>query len=400
MMTRETRKLGNAQSKDTPSASNPRNNRKTRADSSPPCMEGLTGLTHDVNPEYRIAPGEGTRLMKFQQVLVVAIAGAMLTLNGCSGGDQAEPLPPVEIPALMAESQPFRTGTSFADGVLSVDVRIPDGGTRTLDSVRHFEWTSARFLPRPVQPGFSSREWILAEDHYDGRVFLYAVVSWDNAEPTDYLAAGWWLVYPPGVPIRALGAASRGVFLDGPELDPANPPDLPLAGTASYVGSMGGLYTYNYGRAWGELAESAELTEYTGLVSLTADFDRSRLTGCLGCLRPIETAPGRHLAPAVPWGADDPTALPAGYDVYFDASIGAGGAFEDTAVTVAHPDRTIVSSAGTWQGQFSNVPDADGNPRRVVGSSDVLFAEDDGSHGRFTGIFDALTLETITPPER
>ncbi len=101
-------------------------------------MEGLTGMTHDVNPEYRIAPGEGTRLMKFQQVLVVAIAGAMLTLNGCSGGDQAEPLPPVEIPALMAESQPFRTGTSFADGVLSVDVRIPDGGTRTLDSVRHF----------------------------------------------------------------------------------------------------------------------------------------------------------------------------------------------------------------------------------------------------------------------
>jgi len=42
----------------------------------------------------------------------------------------------------------------------------------------------------------------------------------------------------------------------------------------------------------------------------------------------------------------------------------------------------------------------DGNPRRAVGPTDALFAEDDGPHGRFTGIFDALTPDTITPPER
>ena len=84
----------------------------------------------------------------------------------------------------------------------------------------------------------------------------------------------------------------------------------------------------------------------------------------------------------------------------FEATFGANGAFEDTAVTVTHPDRTIVSSAGTWRGQFSNVADEEGNPRRVVGSADVLFAEDDGSHGRLTGIFDALTPATVTPPER
>ena len=342
--------------------------------------------------------------MKFQRVLVVAVAGAALTLSGCTGGggggDEAGPLPPVEIPELTAQPQPFRTGTAFADGVLSIDVRIPDGGTRTLDTVRNLEGTWGRFLPRPVQPNHSNREWILVDNHYDGRVFLYAVASWDNADPTDYLAAGWWLIYPPDVPTRAFESASRGVFLDGPELDPANPPGLPLAGTASYVGSMGGLYTYNYGRAWGELAESSEVTEFTGPVSLTADFEQSRLTGCLGCQGPIETAPGRHLAPAVPWWADDPAALPADYDVQFEASIGASGAFEDTAITVEHPDRTVVSSAGTWQGQFSNLPDADGNPRRVVGSTDVLFAEDDGSHGRFTGIFDALTPTTVTPPGR
>ena len=340
--------------------------------------------------------------MELQRVLVVAMAGAVLALSGCAGrdDDEAGPLPPVEIPTLTPESQPFRTQTSFADGVLSVDVPTPDGRTRTLDTVRDLDGTWGRFLPRPVQPDHSSREWILVDNHYDGRVLLYALVSWDNTDPTDYLAAGWWLTYPPDVPYWEFEAATRGVFLDGPELDPANPPDLPLAGTASYVGGMGGLYTYNYGRAWGELAETAEVTEFVGPLSLTADFDRNRLTGCLGCQGPIETAPGRHLYPILTWRTPDPAASPADYDVHFEASFGASGAFEDTAITVAHPDRAIVSSAGTWQGQFSSVPDADGNPRRVVGSTDVLFAEDDGSHGRFTGIFDALTPATVMPPER
>ena len=83
-----------------------------------------------------------------------------------------------------------------------------------------------------------------------------------------------------------------------------------------------------------------------------------------------------------------------------EPAIGASGSFEDTAVAGAHPGRVIVRSAGTWQGPFSNVPDVDGNPRRVVGSTDARFAEDDGSHGRFTGIFDAPTPATLTPPER
>ena len=344
---------------------------------------------------------KGTEPMKVKRALAAAIAGMGLTLGGCMGGDEDEagPLPPVEIPALTPEPQEFRTGTSFVDGVLGIDVPTP-GGMRTLDTVLNLEWTSELYLPRPVRPGHSSREWILASNHHDGRVFLYALVSWNHADPADYLAAGWWLTYPPGVPFRAFGAADRGVFLDGPELDPARPPDLPVAGTATYAGGMGGLYTYNYGRAWGELDGSTEVTEFNGPVALIADFERNRLAGCLGCLAPIDTAPGRHLSPAVPWGADDPAALPAGYDLRFQAAIGPGGAFEDTAVAVTHPERTVVGSAGTWRGQFSNLPDRDGNPRRVVGSTDVLFAEDDGSHGRFTGIFDALTPATTAPPGR
>ena len=331
------------------------------------------------------------RLLKFKIFILLTL------MAGCFGSSSAPP--PIPIPTLEPTPQPFRTRTTFVDNVLSVDVRYHDGRTRTLDTDRHRDGSWGLYLPRPLQPGHISRESLLSENHYDGRILLYAVVDWNDADPSDYLAAGWWLVYPPGAPIRAVDFATRGVFIDGPELDPARPPDLPLTGTATYVGGSGGVYTYNYGRDWGELAGSSDHTEFAGVISLTADFESKRITGCLGCLDQIETAPGRHLYPILTWRTPDPAASPADYDLRFSASFDAKGAFEDTEITVMHPERTITTSAGTWRGQFSNVPDIDGNPRRVVGSTDVHFAEDDGSRGRFTGIFDALTPATLKPDD-
>ena len=341
--------------------------------------------------------------MRFSRISWPLLLCALISLTGCSAGGSAggsdPPPPPIPVPTLTPTPQPFRARTTFVDNVLSVDVRYHDGHTRTLDTVRHSDGTWARFLPQPLQPNHSSREWLLAENHHDGKILAYAVVSWDDADPADYLAAGWWLVYPPGAPLWMEDEARRGVFIDGPELDLAAPPELPPAGTATYVGAAGGLYAYRYGRAWGELADTTDVTEFTGPMALVADFDQSLLTGCLGCLGPIEIDPGRHLYPILTWRDPDPAALPAGYQLGFTASFDATGAFEDTAITVTHPERTITHAAGTWRGQFSNVPDVDGNPRRVVGSTDVLFAEDDGSLGRFMGIFDALTPATLAPDE-
>ena len=302
----------------------------------------------------------------------------VLLTSGCFGGGGSAP-PPIPTPTLMPVPQPFRTQTTFVDGVLSVDVRYHDDRTRTLDTDRHRDGSWGLYLPRPLQPGHISRESLLSENYYDGRIVLYTVVDWDDADPSDYLAAGWWLVYPSGAPIRAVEYATRGVFIDGPELDPARPPDLPLTGTATYVGGSGGLYEYNYGHNWGELAGSSEMTEFAGTILLTVDFGSKRIAGCLGCIEPIELTPGRHLYPFLTWRTPDPAASPSDYDLRFSASFDASGAFEGSEITVTHPERTITTSAGTWRGQFSNVPDADGNPRRVVGSSDVHFAEEDGS---------------------
>ena len=330
---------------------------------------------------------------------LIALFLVLLT-TGCIGGGSggiSEP-PPIPTPTLEPTPQPFRTQTTFVDNVLSVDVRYHGGRTRTLDTDRHRDGSWGLYLPRPLQPGHISRESILSENHYDGRIVLYTVVDWNDADPSDYLAAGWWLVYPPGAPRWEIEDATRGVFIDGPELDPARPPDLPLTGTATYVGGAGGLYTYNYGRGWGEeLAGSSQHTEFVGIIAFTADFENKRLTGCMGCLAPIDIDPGRHLYPYVTWRDPDPAASPADYDLHFSASFDAAGAFEGSEITVTHPEREITQTAGTWRGQFSNVPDPDGHPRRVVGSTDVHFAEDDGSTGRFTGIFDALTPATLKP---
>ena len=331
------------------------------------------------------------------RISILTAALLSLLTAGCSS-DRPDP-PPIPIPTLEPTPQPFRTKTTFVDNLLTVDVPYRDGRTRTLDSGRHGDGSWGFLLPRPLQPDHSSREWLLSENHYDGKILLYAVVSWNDTDPTDYLAAGWWLVYPPDAPYFAFESATRGVFLDGPELDPATPPDLPVTGEATYTGGAGGVYTYDYGRDWGELAESSELTEFVAPVSLLADFDSGRLAGCLGCSGPIEVDPGRHLYPIVTWRNPDPAASPADYELRFASSIDADGAFEDTEITVTHPEREVTHAAGTWRGQFSNVPDVDGNPRRVVGSTDVHFAEADGSRGRFTGIFDALTPATLTPDD-
>lgn len=56
-----------------------------------------------------------------------------------------------------------------------------------------------------------------------------------------------------------------------------------------------------------------------------------------------------------------------------------------------YPDRTVTPSKGFWNGRLSNIPEPADHPRQVAGFSDALSDEADGSHGMFTGIFNALS---------
>ena len=119
-----------------------------------------------------------------------------------------------------------------------------------------------------------------------------------------------------------------------------------------------------------------------------------------GCAGDIEIRRGTYLFPIVTWRTPRPDALPTDYEVRLGATrFNADGTFENTDITVLHPERTVTETTGLWVGQFSNVPDPDGNPRQVVGFSDVGFDEADGSSGSFISIFSALTPATLGPVE-
>ena len=135
------------------------------------------------------------------------------------------------------------------------------------------------------------------------------------------------------------------------------------------------------------------------MISIVADFDEGTVEGCLGCIGDI-VPQRRHLAsvyedvlgidlPDVPAPVED-------YVIRFEpVAYNADSSFESTEVIVMHPARTITESSGFWGGSFSNVDNANGNPRLVGGFTDAEFTEEDGSEGIFWGIFTALSQPPV-----
>ena len=241
-------------------------------------------------------------------------------------------------------------------------------------------------------PGHSGRAWTRWNTANDGTSLVYVLVSWDNDDATDYLAAGWWLHFPgQHPPYLHLSRAEGGVLIDGPELDLSNPPQMPVEGQATYSGSSGGLYVYERGSDWGDVEGTSAVEEYEGTITITADFSDNTLRGCIGCEGDITTRRS-HLRAVLGDEVRDLEAAPTGYELHFGATpFNPDGTFEHSDVTVRHPERPVMGSSGFWGGQFSNVPDRTGNPRLVAGFNEVEFEEDDGSGGLFRGIFTALS---------
>ncbi len=328
--------------------------------------------------------------------VLLAIVFLVAVVAGCAGGGG----PGMKEIELTETQQRFRTKTTFKDGVVAVDVRHEDGSTSTLDSIKDLERTWGRYSPPPAMPGTASREWLLVQNRHDGRLYAHATIGWDLDNPADYLAVGWWAHFPTGVSRRNVEEAKTGVFIDGPEIDPSNPPDMPVVGEATYAGSVGGVYQYNYGSGWDELEGRSQYTEFGAVIGLRVNFADGTVQGCIGCTGDIEIQAGEYLYPIVTWWNRDPVASPTDYELRLGPTrFNPDGTFENTDVTVTHPERDVTDTNGVWAGQFSNVPDPDGNPRRVVGLSDVGFSEADGSSGSFMGIFSALTPATLGLPE-
>ena len=317
----------------------------------------------------------------------IILAGA---LTACTGSDPDE--------RAAAGRIDFERVTSFDGEVLRIDIDREDGGTETFSTLRD-RWYSWPWVP--FLSNHSGRRWTLLKIDPEGSSLAYALVSWNNDDNTDYLAAGFWLrfdgFHPPRLPISQ---ARTVLFVDGPEIDPASPPQLPVSGTADYAGNAGGVYLYSYGSSWTGNEEPVAAEEFTATMNIQANFDDMTVAGCIGCIGDI-LIEREHLFLALGRRPGDPLATPTDYEILFAPTpIMPEGNFEGTQVTVTHPERTVTQSEGNWGGSLSNRPATDGSPRLVAGLAGAAFDEADGSQGQLSSIFTALHPSLLPAPQQ
>ena len=317
-----------------------------------------------------------TRLMISLAVVLMLAAGA------CSRRDEAPP--PADEGTI-----DFGRNSEFSGPHLRVFLTLDDGTDVSVNTTDDAVDTGPAATPIP---GHQARTWTFVKDADIGTSIAYGLVSWDPRDPADYLMAGWWAQFPgQHLPELSFKDSLQYAIVDGPEIDPATPPELPLEGQATYAGQAGGLYAYTLGSDWGEDEGAYLLDEYEGAITIAADFADGSLSGCIGCAGDLVTQRA-HFGIFLGDDVRDVRAVAADYELHFGATpLNDDGTFEYTDVEVRHPDRTVTHSEGHWGGALSSISDRDGNPRLVAGFSDATFEESDGSAGLFYGTFVALS---------
>lgn len=310
---------------------------------------------------------------------ILLCAVAALAVGGCARDQMAEDDGRIT----------YTRNSEFQGPYLRVFLTLKDGRPVSVNTTE--DAVDTRPAQTPI-PGHRARDWTFVKETEEGTSVVYALNSWDDDNPADYLMAGWWAEFPGQHPpqLSFEGYLGYGI-VDGPEIDPAHSPELPLEGQATYFGQAGGLYTYVPEAGAGEGGAAGVLDEYEGTVTLAANFSDLTLSGCIGCVGDLTTKRSRF---GIFLGNEvrDARSIARDYELHLgETAIRADGTFEHEGVTVRHPTRSIVSSEGFWGGALSNIPDRDGNPRLAAGFNSAQFEEDDGSQGRFIGAFVALS---------
>ena len=303
----------------------------------------------------------------------------VLALTACANRDVVEP----------DDSFQLERNTAFDGGTLRFFVTLDDASVASVNT----DDDVIEVLPGATpMPGHQARAFTFLRVRKEGTSLSHALLSWDPDNPNDYLVFGWWAEFVGQSPPRlSLADAEQYALVDGPELDHGIVPELPVEGTAAYLGQAGGLYRYVPGGERGEDVDNIVLEEYQGTIALTADFFDGTVKGCIGCIGDLVTQ-RTHFGVILGQEVDAPEGTARDYELHLpSAIIREDGHFLRNRVILRHPDRTVTRSEGYWGGAFSSRRDTDGNPRLAAGFSGVAFEQSDGARGEFLGSFLGLS---------
>ena len=320
------------------------------------------------------------------------LVASVLVLSACANRQNLPPENPPSEDFIQLERNTRFDGTS-----LELFVTLDDGSVAAVNTTE--DVIEARPGVTPV-PGHQAWAGTFLKDTPAGTSVAHGLLSWDPEDPTDYIVFGWWTQFPGQHPPElSFEGTEQYALIDGPELDHGVVPQLPVDGTASYVGPAGGLYTYEAGSDWGEDEGAFVIDEYVGTVTLSVDFADGTLRGCIGCVGDLLTQRA-HFGVFLGRELIDVQATAADYELHLATAIlGEDGTFERARVTVRHPERIIARSVGDWGGALSSRQDTEGNPRLVAGFNSADFQESDGSEGQFIGSFLGLSAPFLATGE-
>lgn len=240
-------------------------------------------------------------------------------------------------------------------------------------------------------PGHQAGLWILGREENQRYSALIATISYSPADASDWLAGGLLITADgSGGPVGA-GDIDQIAWIDGPEIS-GNVDLSGASGSAVYAGAAIGNYTSTNG---GNL----EVGMFQSPFRLTANFDASSISGCVGC------GQGVQIFPYFDSEDDDPQAVGVPFEFRLgQIGIGSDGIFNNGDVTISTVsgaglnDNALQGQSGKWGGRFSTRLVADsGLPRTAAvafgGSFDIVPDSSSGS-GRTAVAYQGVSLPT------
>ena len=279
-----------------------------------------------------------------------------------------------------------QASAAFDGTTVEITVTREDGSTFTFDSSDD-AWHSGMIDPNRqfVPPGQTDVRFSYHVHEATESLFFASYIERGWGDSGNWYAGGYW-IRGGSNPYLHKAEAEIGAYIDSPEIDSASPPTLPSAETATYTGGAQGVYYH-------DLADgSREIGQYIGDMTLNIDFATRELDICTGCTR-ATLLYGHHVS--AEGETTRFTGVPNELIYRATAVVQEDGTFEtqntELTRTAGSQGSPVVSNQGSLGGVFSNMPDADGNPRAVMGTGGGEYEYADGASGAWVGTYIGTT---------